>query len=78
MDIAQTSVIAVAVIVVAVAATIGLIAFGVYRARFAAAREDDYRQLAGRVADDLTGVRTELGEVRQRLAALEKLLTQIG
>ena len=85
LDIAQTSTIATAVIVVVVIAVAGLIGTGLYRSRYAAAREEGYRVLAERsadgaqaTADELKGVRTELGEVRQRLAALEKLLSQIG
>jgi 5-bromo-4-chloroindolyl phosphate hydrolysis protein len=85
LDIAQTSTIAFAVIIVAVIAVAGLVGIGMYRARYAAAREEGYRTLAERSADstqataeELKGVRAELGEVRQRLAALEKLLSQIG
>ena len=85
MDIAQTTTIASAAIVVVLIAVAGLIGTGLYRARYAAAREEGYRTLAERGADgaqataaELQGVRTELGEVRQRLAALEKLLSQIG
>jgi hypothetical protein len=85
LDMAQTSTIAAAVIVVAVIAVAGFVAIGVYRARYAVAREEGYRVLAERgadsaraMADELQGVRTEIGEVRQRLAALEKLLSQIG
>jgi hypothetical protein len=84
-DMAQTSTIASVVIVVVAIAVAGFVAIGVYRARYAAAREAGYRALAERsadndqaVADELKGVRAELGEVRQRLAALEKLLSQIG
>ncbi|MFI5841180.1 hypothetical protein ACIA8K_15905 [Catenuloplanes sp. NPDC051500] len=84
-DMAQTSTIALAVILVAVIVVGGLVGIGIYRARYAAAREEGYRTLAGRSADnaqataeELKGVRAELGEVRQRLAALEKLLSQIG
>jgi 5-bromo-4-chloroindolyl phosphate hydrolysis protein len=84
-DMAQTTTIAAAVIVLAMIAVAGLIGIGIYRARYAAAREQGYRVLAERsadsaqaTADELKGVRTELGEVRQRLAALEKLLSQIG
>jgi 5-bromo-4-chloroindolyl phosphate hydrolysis protein len=84
-DMAQTSTIALTVIVVAVIALAGLIWIGLYRARYAAAREEGYRELAESSADsvrasadELKGVRAELGEVRQRLAALEKLLSQIG
>jgi 5-bromo-4-chloroindolyl phosphate hydrolysis protein len=82
---AQTSTIAFAVIVVAMIAVAGFVGIGIYRARYAAAREEGYRKLAERSADstqataeELKGVRTELGEVQQRLAALEKLLSQIG
>ncbi|MEW2427480.1 hypothetical protein AB0877_05625 [Micromonospora sp. NPDC047644] len=85
LDIAQTSTIAVAVIVTAMIVVAGLIGTGIYRARYAAAREEGYRVLAERsatgaqaTADEIKGVRDELGEVRQRLAALEKLLSQIG
>jgi hypothetical protein len=84
-DMAQTSTIATAVIVVVVIAVAGVVGTGLYRARHSAAREEGYRALAERgadsaqaMADELKGVRTELGEVRQRLAALEKLLSQIG
>lgn len=84
-DIAQTSTIAAAVIVVTIVLVAGLLATALYRARFAAAREEGYRVLAERGADgsrataeELKGLRTELGEVRLRLAALEKLLSQIG
>ncbi len=84
-DIAQTSTLATAVIVVVAIAVAGLIGTGIYRARYAAAREEGYRKLAEHSADsaqamaaELNGVRAELGEVRQRLAALEKLLSQIG
>jgi len=84
-DIAQTSTIAFAVIVVAMIAVGGAVAIGIYRARYAAAREEGYRVLAEQgagsaraAADELKGVRAELGEVRERLAALEKLLSQIG
>ncbi|SCF16145.1 hypothetical protein [Micromonospora chokoriensis] len=85
LDVAQTSTIAVTAIVLAVITVAGLIGTGIYRARYAAAREEGYRALAERSADsarstasELKGVRDELGEVRQRLAALEKLLSQIG
>ncbi|MEU8421144.1 hypothetical protein AB0C15_09750 [Micromonospora sp. NPDC048835] len=85
LDIAQTSTIAVAVIVTAVIVVGGLIGTAIYRARYAAAREEGYRVLAERgatgaqaTAQEIRGVREELGEVRQRLAALEKLLSQIG
>ncbi|MEU7799771.1 hypothetical protein C7C45_32405 [Micromonospora arborensis] len=85
LDVAQTSTIAVTAIVLAVITVAGLIATSIYRARYAAAREEGYRVLAERGADsaqatagELKGVRDELGEVRQRLAALEKLLSQIG
>ncbi|MDG4839314.1 hypothetical protein O7631_22565 [Micromonospora sp. WMMD967] len=85
LDVAQTSTIAVTAIVLAVITVAGLIGTGIYRARYAAAREESYRVLAERGADsarstasELKGVRDELGEVRQRLAALEKLLSQIG
>ena len=85
LDMAQTSTIASAVIVVVVIVVAGLIGIGIYRARYAAAREEGYRVLVERstdgaraTADELNGVRTELGEIRQRLAALEKLLSQIG
>lgn len=85
LDMAQTSTIAAAVIVLAVIAVGGLIAIGVYRARYAAAREEGHRVLAERsadgaqaMADELKGVRAELGQVRERLAALERLLSQIG
>ncbi|MEV4497778.1 hypothetical protein AB0J84_19055 [Micromonospora arborensis] len=85
LDVAQTSTIAVTAIVLAVIIVAGLIATSIYRARYAAAREEGYRVLAERGADsaqatagELKGVRDELGEVRQRLAALEKLLSQIG
>lgn len=84
-DMAQTSTIALAVILVALILVGGFVGIGIYRARYAAAREEGYRTLAGRSADsaqataeELKGVRAELGEVRQRLAALEKLLSQIG
>ena len=84
-DMAQISTIAFAVIVVAVIAVAGFAGIGLYRARYAAAREEGYRALAQRsadstqaTADELKGVRAELGEVQQRLAALEKLLSQIG
>ncbi|GAA0556613.1 hypothetical protein GCM10010172_44450 [Paractinoplanes ferrugineus] len=84
-DMAQTSTIAFAVILGAAILMAGLVGIGIYRARYAAAREEGYRTLAGRSADgsqataeELKGVRAELGEVRQRLAALEKLLSQIG
>ena len=85
LEMAQTSTIAFAVIVLAVLAVAGLVGIGVYRARYAAAREEGYRTLAERsadstraTADELKGVRAELGEVQRRLAALEKLLSQIG
>ncbi|MGC4869236.1 hypothetical protein ACLQ3B_27790 [Micromonospora sp. DT53] len=85
LDVAQTSTIAVTAIVLAVITVAGLIGTSIYRARYAAAREEGYRVLAERGADsaqatagELKGVRDELGEVRQRLAALEKLLSQIG
>ena len=85
LDMAQTSTIATAVIVVMAIAVAGVVGIGLYRARYAAAREEGYRVLAERsadsgqaMADELKGVRAELGEVRQRLAALEKLLSQIG
>lgn len=85
LDVAQTSTIAVTAIVLAVITVAGLIGTGIYRTRYAAAREEGYRVLAERSADsarstasELKGVREELGEVRQRLAALEKLLSQIG
>jgi hypothetical protein len=84
-DIAQTSTIAAAVIVVAVIVVAGFVGIGIYRARYAAAREEGYRRLAERgadgaraTADELKGVRAELGEVQRRLAALENLLSQIG
>lgn len=84
-DMAQTSTIAFAVVLVAMVLVAGLAGIGIYRARYAAVREEGYRTLAGRSADsaqataeELKGVRVELGEVRQRLAALEKLLSQIG
>lgn len=85
MDMAQTSTIAVAVILVALIVVGGIAGIGVHRARHSLAREEGYRALAERGADsaeataaELKGVRAELGEVRQRLAALEKLLSQIG
>ncbi|MEU1588085.1 hypothetical protein [Micromonospora sp. NPDC005710] len=85
LDIAQTSTIAAAVIVTAVVVVAGLVGTGIYRARYAVAREEGYRVLVERgatsaqaTADEIKGVRDELGEVRQRLAALEKLLSQIG
>lgn len=85
MDMAQTSTIAVAVILVALIVVAGFAGIGVYRARHSLAREEGYRELAERSADsaqatatELSGVRAELGEVRQRLAALETLLSQIG
>ncbi|GAA2191654.1 hypothetical protein [Micromonospora lupini] len=84
-DMAQTSTIASTVVVVTVIAIAAFVAIGLYRARHGAARETSYRVLAERsaasahaVADELKGVRDELGDVRQRLAALEKLLSQIG
>ncbi|MEU7608071.1 hypothetical protein [Micromonospora sp. NPDC049204] len=84
-DMAQTSTIASAVIVATVIVVAGLVGLGLYRARYAATREEGYRLLAERsadggqaVADELTRVRAELGEVRHRLSALEKLLSQIG
>ena len=76
MSIAETSTIAVASIVVATILIAG--AVGLYRARYNAAREENYRALAARSADELNGVKSELTEVRHRLAALEKLLSQIG
>ncbi|MGC4749894.1 hypothetical protein ACLQ28_30170 [Micromonospora sp. DT201] len=85
LDMAQTSTIASAVIAVVVIAVAGFVGIGFYRARYAAAREAGYRVLAERsadsgqaMADELKGVRAELGEVRHRLTALEKLLSQIG
>ncbi|GAA4965581.1 hypothetical protein [Actinoplanes utahensis] len=85
LDMAQTSTIAVAVIGLAVILVAGLVGTAFFRARDAAVREEGYRELAERsadsaraAADQLSGVRTELGEVRERLAALEKLLSQIG
>jgi hypothetical protein len=85
IDIAQTSTIAVAAIVVAAIVAAGVVGAGVYRVRYAATRDQDYRTLVERstdsaqaTADELKGVRAELGDVRQRLAALEQLLSQIG
>ena len=85
LDMAQTSTVAAAVIVVVVAVVAGVTGIGIYRARYAAAREQGLRELAERgaessraTADELKGVRAELGEVRERLAALERLLSQIG
>ncbi|WP_422740295.1 hypothetical protein ACN263_14325 [Micromonospora sp. WMMD729] len=85
LDVAQTSTLAVTAIVLAAVTVAGLITTGIYRARYAAAREESYRSLAERGTDSaqataaaLKGVRDELGEVQQRLAALEKLLSQIG
>ncbi|MEU8183506.1 hypothetical protein AB0B85_17325 [Micromonospora sp. NPDC049044] len=84
-DLAQTSTIALTVIVTAVIVVAGFVGFGLYRARHEAAREEGYRLLAERsadggqaMADELKRVRAELGEVTHRLAALEKLLSQIG
>jgi hypothetical protein len=76
MSIAETSTVALATIVVATVLIVG--AVGLYRARYNAAREENYRALAERSADELNGVRTELTQVRERLAALERLLSQIG
>ena len=85
MDIAQTTTLALTLVVIAVLGVLAYVGVGLYRARYAAAREDGYRELAARsaesaqaTADALAGLRTEIGEVRQRLAALEKLLSQIG
>ena len=82
---AQTSTLAVAVIVLAVIAGACAAGVGIYRARYDAAREEGYRTLAEHsaentraTAEELRGLRTELGDVRQRLAALETLLSQIG
>ncbi|HWS34994.1 MAG TPA: hypothetical protein VN408_19930 [Actinoplanes sp.] len=63
MDIAQTSIIVAAVVVVVLTVVAGVVV--IHRGRSA-------------VATELKGVRDELGEVTRRLAALEKLLSQIG
>ncbi|SHN43590.1 hypothetical protein [Cryptosporangium aurantiacum] len=82
---AELSTIAAAAVVVTIIAVAGFVATGVYRARYAATRDGGYRVLAERSADsaeaaaaELKGVRDELSQVRERLAALEKLLSQIG
>lgn len=99
LDIAQTSTITSAVLVVALAAVAAGLGLGLYRLRHAASRDGGYRELAERataaelkvaeatqasagelraLSEGLQAARDELREVRQRLAALEKLLSQIG
>ncbi len=70
----------------------GFVWLGIYRARYSVAREAQYRALAEQVtaaqvsaaeaaqaaANEMNCVRTELTQVKQRLAALETLLSQIG
>jgi hypothetical protein len=92
VDIAQISTVATTALLVALVAVAGFVGMAVYRARYSAAREAQYRTLAEQAAaaqlkaadgaqatvGELTRVREELGQVKQRLAALESLLSQIG
>lgn len=59
--------------------------FSVARARVAASREQAYQQLAAQateaqrqIAADLDRATGELTELRQRVAAMEKLLREVG
>jgi hypothetical protein len=71
-----------------IGAVVGLIVwqlFATWRARMSVAREDAYRSLAEestrsqqRVADRLESVATELSDIRQRTAELERLLKEVG
>ncbi|MFC0532023.1 hypothetical protein [Phytohabitans kaempferiae] len=92
MDIAEISTVATAVMTVALIGIAGFVGLGIYRARHSTAREAEYRALAERVmtaqteaadaarstATEMSAVRAELAQVKQRLAALESLLSQIG
>lgn len=59
--------------------------FSVARAKASAAREQAYQQLAARatetqerIANDLGRATEDLGELRQRVATIEKLLREVG
>ncbi|MER6950690.1 hypothetical protein ABT294_42400 [Nonomuraea sp. NPDC000554] len=57
------------VIIVQIGATV--------RARAALAREDEYRKLASGGADAQQGIERHLGEINERLAAIEKVLKTV-
>lgn len=85
LDIAQTYTVATAVMVVALVAIAAYVWLGMLRARSSAAVQAQYRALVEQAADasrdtaaELKAVREELAEVKQRLAGLERLLSQIG
>jgi hypothetical protein len=50
----------------------------VVRARSAVAQDNAYRRLAEEVAETQQAVVAELAEVKQRLAAIDKLLRDVG
>ena len=92
MEIAEITTIAAGVLAVVLIGVTGFVVLGVYRARHSAAREAGYRTLAEQAAAaqtdavaaardtnaELKALRAELGQVTARLAALEKLLSQVG
>jgi nitrogen fixation protein FixH len=71
--------------IIAVVAIVVWLALGIYRARMSSAREESYRAVTqdlsrfqSRIADSLERNESELREVRQRLAEVERLLKEVG
>ncbi|MFE0588324.1 hypothetical protein [Micromonospora echinospora] len=88
---AQTGMITGTVLLIALVAIVAFVALGVYRARYAAARETQYRQLAEQAgtaqeqlaessratATELAGLRSDLQNTHGELAQVRQRLTEL-
>ncbi|MEN3610143.1 hypothetical protein AAH979_11385 [Plantactinospora sp. ZYX-F-223] len=91
LDIAQTATIASAALAVALAAVVGFVGLGFYRARRSTAGEAAYRVLVERVveaetrtaeataatAEELTGLRAELRGTRDEMTEVKQRLAEL-
>jgi hypothetical protein len=91
LDVAQTTMIASTALVIVLAAIVGFVALGFYRARQTSASTAQYRALAERTADaeernaeaasattaELQGMRVELRATRDELVEVRQRLTEL-